>query len=153
MLSGEVPFVPHFCDPSVQPAPWHSRSAYVPPGAGPLLTERVRRLRIDYDQYEHFIREERKEELAAKKGKRKPQYVFAQRVKEFDWPAHAHVAAELARDWTHWEEAEKHRKELERLQSLPCRRRQCLRALLEVAGLIQAADAIATSCALSKAAP
>jgi hypothetical protein len=108
--------VPSFCDPSTQPGRYHSRSAYVPPGSSALLARRVLELRSDHDTFEALLREETIAEQVARKAKRKIDEVYAYRIRSFDWPAHARIAAEV--------------REEERLRTLPERRRSLLRALL-----------------------
>lgn len=108
--------VPHFCDPSQQPRPYHSRSAYVPPGSSVLLARRIYELRDDHIAFESLLREEKTAEEIARKAKRKVDQVYAQRIRNYDWPAHARIAAE--------------EREEERLRTLPARRRLLLRALL-----------------------
>lgn len=109
--------VPHFCDPSQQPRPYHSRSAYVPPGSSVLLARRVFQLRDDHISFEELLRQENVAEQIARKAKRKVDQVYAQRIKNYDWPAHARIAAAVLEE--------------ERLRTLPARRQSLLRALLE----------------------
>lgn len=140
LTDGGVPFVPQFCDPCNQPAPWHSRSAYVPPGSSALLARRVEELRSDYDIYERYVREEMADEVLAKKKKRAPRQDLARRVKEFDWPAHKRVAEAVSQEWAYYEAQQR---EAERLRSLPDRRRQLCRSLLLHASRLALVDASA----------
>lgn len=88
---------PPFSDPCTQLAPWHSRSAYVPPCSyTPLLARRVAELRQDYVEFDKLLREEKQEKELATKAKRPPAASFTKRVNQFGWPAHAQLVVDYA---------------------------------------------------------
>lgn len=88
-------------------------------------------LRSDYNTYEDLLRREAIEEQIARKQKRKCSQLITAAIREFDWPAHVRIGAQVREEILAREARDKAR-------DLAARRRSLLRDLLEVAALMRA---------------